>query len=158
MEIGEAFFKVLVRILPKFSIFQVAKVRLQIGASSADGIVYRGLFGTLLGMAKHEGVGSLYGGISPGLQRQCLFASIRIGLYDPVKEFYTDLLHLERKNNGNGSTTSNSASTMFIRIASAITTGAIGISVAQVSALKLANRKRWSYFRTFFWYFSQQTS
>lgn len=109
----------------------VAKVRLQIGASSADGIVYRGLFGTLLGMAKHEGVGSLYGGISPGLQRQCLFASIRIGLYDPVKEFYTDLLHLERKNNGNGSTTSNSASTMFIRIASAITTGAIGISVAQ---------------------------
>lgn len=85
-------------------------------------------------MAKHEGPRSLYGGISPGLQRQCLFASIRIGLYDPVKEFYTDLLHLEKKTGKNGTTTNGSAaSTMFIRIASAITTGAIGISVAQVS-------------------------
>ncbi|KAI2805820.1 mitochondrial carrier [Blomia tropicalis] len=103
----------------------VAKVRLQISTSMAtnsNGIVYRGLFGTIFGMIKHEGFTSLYGGISPGLQRQCLFASIRIGLYDPVKEFYTNLLHLDSQ---------SSSSIMLVRIASAITTGAIGISVAQ---------------------------
>lgn len=112
-------------------------MRLQIGASSSAGHLYRGLFGTLVGMARHEGVASLYGGISPGLQRQCLFASIRIGLYDPVKDFYTELLHLEKSGNknggGGGTSTGSAASTMMIRIASAITTGAIGISVAQVS-------------------------
>jgi len=50
----------------------VAKVRLQIASSVAtsDGaIMYRGLFGTLFGLVKHEGVRSLYGGIGPGLQR-----------------------------------------------------------------------------------------
>lgn len=68
----------------------VAKVRLQIAATQppSGGVVYRGLFGTLFGLVRHEGVSSLYRGISPGLQRQCVFASIRIGLYEPVKEFY----------------------------------------------------------------------
>jgi solute carrier family 25 uncoupling protein 8/9 len=87
---------------------QVAKVRLQIldGMSvknSATGLAlhsqnltpqYRGLFGTLFGMIRNEGIRSLYGGISPGLQRQCVFASIRIGLYDPVKGFYSNHLNL----------------------------------------------------------------
>lgn len=47
--------------------------------------------------------------------------SIRIGLYEPVKGFYTDKLGVS----------DSTGSTMFIRIISAITTGAIGISVAQ---------------------------
>ena len=80
----------------------MAKVRLQISTSLAasnltntnNAIVYRGLFGTIFGMMRHEGFRSLYGGISPGLQRQCLFASIRIGLYEPVKDFYAKLLQL----------------------------------------------------------------
>lgn len=67
----------------------VAKVRLQIATTQPPGsIVYRGLFGTLFGLVRHEGVSSLYRGIGPGLQRQCVFASIRIGLYEPVKDFY----------------------------------------------------------------------
>ena len=115
----------------------MAKVRLQISSAVAKQITtsgvlaiqanglgpqYSGLFGTLLGMARNEGLKSLYGGIGPGLQRQCVFASIRVGLYEPVKEFYTNHMNL-------GDSTS---STMFIRIASGITTGAIGITCAQV--------------------------
>lgn len=107
---------------------QVAKVRLQIAgvqAAAPGSIVYKGLFGTLFGMAKHEGLSSLYGGISPGLQRQCVFASIRIGLYEPVKEFYSDLFQTGNSN----------SSLMTVRIASAITTGTIGITAAQVDIL-----------------------
>lgn len=115
---------------------KVAKVRLQLSSSAVakqmaqscvitvggSGPQYSGLFGTLIGMARNEGVKSLYGGIAPGLQRQCVFASIRVGLYDPVKDFYTQKLNLS----------DSTSSTMIIRIAAGITTGAIGISCAQV--------------------------
>ena len=117
----------------------MAKVRLQISSAvakqlttSVEGVLtiqanplgpkYSGLFTTLIGMARNEGLKSLYGGIGGGLQRQCVFASIRIGLYEPVKDFYTEHMNL-------GYSTS---ATMFIRIASGITTGAIGITCAQV--------------------------
>lgn len=66
-------------------------------AATNGAIVYRGLFGTIFGMVRHEGFRSLYGGIVPGLQRQCLFASIRIGLYEPVKDFYTNILQLGKQ-------------------------------------------------------------
>lgn len=114
---------------------KVAKVRLQLSSSAAkqvasSGLIsvnglgpqYSGLFGTLFGMARNEGVKSLYGGIGPGLQRQCVFASIRIGLYEPVKDFYTKHLSMG----------DSASATMVVRIASGITTGAIGISFAQV--------------------------
>ncbi|XP_054152899.1 dicarboxylate carrier SLC25A8-like isoform X2 [Oppia nitens] len=118
----------------------VAKVRLQIQSSSvskiasnvltlqANGLAahqYSGLFGTLIGMARNEGIGALYGGIGPGLQRQCVFASLRIGLYEPVKDIYTRKLNLGE----------NAASIMTIRIISGITTGAIAITVAQPTDL-----------------------
>jgi solute carrier family 25 uncoupling protein 8/9 len=66
---------------------------------------------------------SLYNGIVPGLQRQCLFASLRVGFYDNVKDFYHDKLP--------ASASSNYAALMGVRIASGITTGALAITVAQ---------------------------
>ena len=36
-------------------------------------------------MMREEGVLSLYKGLNAGLQRQMVFASIRIGLYEPVR-------------------------------------------------------------------------
>ena len=75
-------------------------------------------------MARNEGVKSLYGGIGPGLQRQCVFASLRVGLYEPVKDFYTKNLNMG----------DSASSTIMIRIASGITTGAIGITFAQVGS------------------------
>ncbi|XP_070834910.1 mitochondrial brown fat uncoupling protein 1 isoform X2 [Chaetodon auriga] len=68
-----------------------AKVRLQIQgeAKAVGGIRYRGVFGTISTMVRTEGPRSLYNGLVAGLQRQLCFASIRIGLYDNVKNFYT---------------------------------------------------------------------
>ncbi|XP_056141398.1 mitochondrial uncoupling protein 2-like [Lampris incognitus] len=74
-----------------------AKVRLQIqgeaGGSAATGnsplVRYQGVFGTITTMVRTEGPRSLYNGLVAGLQRQMTFASIRIGLYDSVKQFYT---------------------------------------------------------------------
>uniref|UniRef100_A0A1A8LD45 Dicarboxylate carrier UCP2 n=2 Tax=Nothobranchius pienaari TaxID=704102 RepID=A0A1A8LD45_9TELE len=74
-----------------------AKVRLQIqGEASASSalrkvaaVKYRGVFGTITTMVRTEGLLSLYSGLVAGLQRQMSFASVRIGLYDSVKQFYT---------------------------------------------------------------------
>lgn len=41
-------------------------------------------------MVKTEGPRSLYNGLVAGLQRQMSFASVRIGLYDNMKQFYTN--------------------------------------------------------------------
>ncbi|XP_048453584.1 mitochondrial uncoupling protein 2-like isoform X2 [Rhincodon typus] len=70
------------------------KVRLQIqGESKSINNVtspkYRGVFGTMVTIVKTEGARSLYNGLVAGLQRQMSFASVRIGLYDSVKHFYT---------------------------------------------------------------------
>ena len=50
---------------------------------------YRGVFGTIATMVRTEGPRSLYNGLVAGLQRQMSFASVRIGLYDSMKQFYT---------------------------------------------------------------------
>ncbi|KAK1883225.1 Mitochondrial uncoupling protein 2 [Dissostichus eleginoides] len=59
-----------------------AKVRLQIQGEASAGkesaVRYRGVFGTITTI-----------GLVAGLQRQMSFASVRIGLYDSVKQFYT---------------------------------------------------------------------
>lgn len=40
-------------------------------------------------MVQTEGPRSLYSGLVAGLQRQMSFASVRIGFYDTLKQFYT---------------------------------------------------------------------
>ena len=66
-----------------------AKVRLQLQkkAATSDGVVlprYRGLLGTIITIAREEGISALWKGIIPGLHRQCIYGGLRIGLYDPV--------------------------------------------------------------------------
>ncbi|CAH2301052.1 mitochondrial brown fat uncoupling 1 [Pelobates cultripes] len=98
-----------------------AKVRLQIQGESAvagavNAIRYKGVFGTITTMIKTEGPTSLYNGLVAGLQRQMSFASIRIGLYDSVKNFYTN----GKEHAGIG-----------IRILAGCTTGAMAVTIAQ---------------------------
>ena len=63
------------------------KVRLQIqnqgigGGENAAKPKYKGIYGTLVTVAKEEGPKILFKGLSAGLQRQMVFASLRIGLY-----------------------------------------------------------------------------
>lgn len=108
-----------------------SKVRLQIqgedaigqaakdSASAASHIKkYRGLFGTMLTVAREEGVRSLYSGLVPAIHRQLGFASIRIGLYDRVKELYGD--------DGRGT-----HPRVFTKIAASITTGTLAVCLFQ---------------------------
>jgi len=64
-----------------------------------------------------EGLKSLWKGIFAGLQRQFLFAGIRIGLYPGVRDFYMGKDKAKE-------------TTLLIRILAAMTTGAVGITVA----------------------------
>ncbi|XP_030607896.1 mitochondrial brown fat uncoupling protein 1 [Archocentrus centrarchus] len=95
-----------------------AKVRLQIQGEkkAVGGIRYKGVFGTISTMIRTEGPKSLYNGLVAGLQRQMCFASVRIGLYDNVKHFYTG----GKDNPG-----------VVVRILAGCTTGAMAVSFAQ---------------------------
>lgn len=69
-----------------------AKVRLQIQGESKSingSKRYKGVFGTIFTMVRSEGPRSLYSGLVAGLHRQMTFASVRIGLYDSMKQFYS---------------------------------------------------------------------
>jgi len=46
---------------------------------------------------KNNGISSLYGGIMAGLQRQIAFCGVRLGIYDSVKQFYTDLFSVGKQ-------------------------------------------------------------
>ncbi|XP_060119943.1 putative mitochondrial transporter UCP3 [Heteronotia binoei] len=99
-----------------------AKVRLQIQGESkasrtAKNVKYKGVFGTMATMVRLEGPKSLYNGLVAGLQRQMSFASIRIGLYDSVKQLYTP------KGSDNTS--------IFTRLLAGCTTGAMAVTCAQ---------------------------
>uniref|UniRef100_H0WLQ1 Uncoupling protein 3 n=1 Tax=Otolemur garnettii TaxID=30611 RepID=H0WLQ1_OTOGA len=86
-------------------------------AQAALGVQYRGVLGTILTMVRTEGLRSPYNGLVAGLQRQMSFASIRIGLYDSVKQFYTP------KGVEHSSVTT--------RILAGCTTGAMAVTCAQ---------------------------
>ncbi|XP_074083539.1 mitochondrial brown fat uncoupling protein 1 [Macrotis lagotis] len=95
-----------------------AKVRLQIQgeAQTTKTVRYKGVLGTIATLVETEGPRSLYRGLHAGLQRQMSFASIRIGLYDTVKQFYNN----GKEKAGIGS-----------RILAGCTTGGLAVIVAQ---------------------------
>ena len=94
-----------------------AKVRLQIQGEKGAEKKYKGMFHCIKTMAVEEGPSSLYKGLNAGFQRQMVFASLRIGLYEPVKQFYVGKDH-------------QGIIPMYYRIAAGLTTGAFGILVA----------------------------
>ena len=69
-------------------------------------------------VAAEEGTLSLFNGLIPGLQRQVVFAGLRIGLYVPVRDMIT------------GPLAPGQNPTLIQKILAGMTTGAIGISVA----------------------------
>ncbi|KAJ0984067.1 hypothetical protein J5N97_002423 [Dioscorea zingiberensis] len=104
-----------------------AKVRLQLQKKATSGDVvavpkYRGMLGTVATIAREEGLAALWKGIIPGLHRQCLFGGLRIGLYEPVKNFYVG-------DNFVGDVP------LSKKILAGLTTGALGIMVANPTDL-----------------------
>jgi len=99
-----------------------AKVRLQVQKGGAGGALkYNGLVGTIGTIAREEGAGALWKGLAPGLHRQCLYGGLRIGLYDPIKKMYQG--------------DAEGAPTLGVKIAAALTTGALAITVANPTDL-----------------------
>ncbi|KAL6519443.1 Matrilysin [Orobanche gracilis] len=104
-----------------------AKVRLQLQKKvvAGDGLAlpkYKGLLGTVGTIAREEGLYSLWKGIVPGLHRQCLYGGLRIGLYEPVKNFYVGKDHIGDV-------------PLSKKILAALTTGGVAIAVANPTDL-----------------------
>ncbi|XP_034222125.1 mitochondrial uncoupling protein 2 isoform X2 [Prunus dulcis] len=104
-----------------------AKVRLQLQKKAVVGDTtgsqkYRGLFGTMATIAREEGLAALWNGIIPGLQRQCIYGGLRIGLYDPVKIFLVGSAFV-------------GDIPLFHKILAALLTGALAIIVANPTDL-----------------------
>lgn len=95
--------------------FDTAKVRLQV--QDASNPKYKGLFDVLKQMTAEEGMRSPWKGVTAGIQRQMAFAPIRIGLYEPVRNFY-----MGKDFKGDP--------TLLQKIAAGLTTSAIGITIA----------------------------
>lgn len=96
-----------------------AKVRLQL---QKEGNKYSGLFGTVMTIGREEGPAALWKGLEPGLHRQVVNGGLRIGLYEPVRNFYVGKDH-------------KGDIPLHIKIAAGLTTGAIGITVASPTDL-----------------------
>ena len=67
--------------------------QLQGETTVAGAVRYSGIFGTLKTISQVEGPRAMYNGLIPGLQRQMCFASVRIGLYDTVKQTYVEIFN-----------------------------------------------------------------
>lgn len=76
------------------------------------------MFQTVKVVASEEGVASLWKGVFAGLQRQIVFAGIRIGLYPTVRDLIC------------GKMKEGQQPTISQRIVAGLITGAVGISVA----------------------------
>ena len=78
---------------------------------------------TIKTISAEEGPRNLFSGLSPGLQRQFLFAGLRIGLYVPIR----NIICGEMKPGENP--------TLLQKIMAGMTTGAIAISIANPTDL-----------------------
>ena len=99
-----------------------AKVRLQVQSKLMGNPnithKYKGFMGTITTITREEGFKALYNGLTAGLQRQFIFAGLRIGLYIPVRTAIAG----ELKPGENPS--------LFTKILAAMATGTIGITAA----------------------------
>lgn len=101
------------------------KVRLQIQNKMSHGEApkYKGFLGTMKTISGEEGMFALYNGLTAGLQRQVVFAGLRIGLYVPVRTLIA------------GPLKPGENPTLATKILAAMMTGTIGISVANPTDL-----------------------
>lgn len=101
-----------------------AKVRLQIQGQnpSAVKVPYTGMGNCLKRIVTEEGTLALFKGLAPGISRQLVFASLRLGLYEPIRNFYYEKLE------GRGDVTKSS---LITKVFAGLTTGAIAMCFAQ---------------------------
>ena len=74
--------------------FDTMKVRLQLSQKGGTGVKYNGLLDCGKVMVRDEGVKSLYKGLTPGIQRQLAYCSLRVALF----ENFTEMIAGDGKN------------------------------------------------------------
>lgn len=100
-----------------------AKVRLQLQGNAIDTVPkYKGILRTMRTIAREEGLGALWKGLTAGIHRQILFGGLSIGLYEPVKNYYGRFDFLGDV-------------PLLLKIMAGLTTGAIAIGVASPTDL-----------------------
>lgn len=81
------------------------------------------MLGTIKTITAEEGPRALFSGLAPGLQRQFVFAGLRIGLYVPIRNLIC------------GPIKPGENPTLLQKIAAGMCTGALGISIANPTDL-----------------------
>jgi len=104
-------------------------VRLQLlrrtagGGGGESAAAARGMVATARGIAAKEGFAALFKGLTPALHRQLINASLRVGLYGQITEWF--------RRPGEASVP------LASKVAAGLVSGAIGITVANVSSSTL---------------------
>lgn len=70
----------------------VVKVRMQLSGELGTGSRYRSSLQAFPTIVREEGFGALYKGVQPALLRQATYGSLRIGMYEPIKSFWSRVL------------------------------------------------------------------
>eukprot|EP00744_Colponema_vietnamica_P006952 GILI01010038.1.p1 GENE.GILI01010038.1~~GILI01010038.1.p1 ORF type:complete len:302 (-),score=100.51 GILI01010038.1:184-1089(-) len=65
----------------------VTKIRLQLQGQPGAPKLYNGMLDCMKKVIEMEGVGGLYKGLTPGLLRQASYSSLRMGVYEPIRNF-----------------------------------------------------------------------
>lgn len=106
-----------------------AKVRLQIQNQMPEPPPrpYKNMADCLKRIASEEGVAALFKGIGPGVMRQLIFASLRLGMYEPVRDNYVRILE--------GPDADLNSSNFSTKVLTGLTTGSIAMCVAQPTDL-----------------------
>lgn len=94
------------------------KLRLQLqGAYATEARRYNGLFSGLFRVARDEGFGALYFGLSPAILRAATYSATRLGMYEPLRTMLTDRAGLETP-------------TFPLKVSAAVCSGAMGALTA----------------------------
>lgn len=101
---------------------------------------YRGLVRGAARIAHEEGIRGLYKGITPSLMREASYSSLRLGLYEPLKEWFgaTDPAHTP----------------LWKKVCSGAIAGAIGSAIAcptdvvKIRLMALPSGNQWEYRHT----------
>jgi len=101
---------------------------------------YRGLVRGAVRIAQEEGLSGLYKGITPSLMREATYSTLRLGLYEPLKEWFgaTDPAHTP----------------LWKKLCSGAIAGAIGSAIAcptdviKIRLMSLPSGNQWEYRHT----------
>ncbi|KNC50201.1 uncharacterized protein AMSG_11970 [Thecamonas trahens ATCC 50062] len=111
------------------------KIRLQLaGEGGAAGGPRLGMVGTGRAIVAAEGVRGLFKGLAPGLLRQASYQSIKMGLYEPLRDALQSLSILDSPADG-AAADGAAAAGLFDRIVAGGLAGSIGAGIANPTDL-----------------------